>query len=250
MDLNTQADVIGVLSFCLYCFMATARSSLSLFHIVHLCTQVSDWLSRIVDHREKGSMNSRGPAPGDSALWNTAPESGTPAWPPYKLPSDYLPSSSTSLQQAYYIQGTVHPARQGFHGPVPLMPEQSTPQHGAPMSSGAPPSSGAPCSAMQGALTTVPRHSVPITYHAPYSVNNQPHGGLPLESYFTAHLQYPKTWVHLWDRLPLREPETLISSVRSRGRWLYRSKFHYLLLPPALRLFDGLANACCVCSRC
>ena len=196
--------------------MATARSSLSLFHIVHLCTQVSDWLSRIVDHREKGSMNSRGPAPGDSALWNTAPESGTPAWPPYKLPSDYLPSSSTSLQQAYYIQGTVHPARQGFHGPVPLMPEQSTPQHGAPMSSGAPPSSGAPCSAMQGALTTVPRHSVPITYHAPYSVNNQPHGGLPLESYFTAHLQYPKTWVHLWDRLPLREPETLISSVRSQ----------------------------------
>ena len=189
-------------------------------------------------------MSSWGPAPGESAPWNTGPQSGTPAWPPYKLPSDYLPSGSMSAQQAHYAQGTVRPSGQGLHGPVPLMPEQSTPQQGALSSSGA------PGSAMQGALTTAPHQTAPMTYHAPYSVHNQPHGGLPLESYFTAHLQYPKTWVHLWDRLPLREPETLISSVRSRGRWLYRSKFHYLLLPPALRLFDGLPNACCVCSRC
>jgi hypothetical protein len=148
-------------------------------------------------------MDSWGTAPGVSAPWSTGPPSSVPAWPPYKLPSDYLPSTSASMQQAHHMQAPSRPMVQGLHGPVPQMPEQSTPQqasgHGA---------------AMQVAFTNVHQHAAPITYQAPYSVHHQPHDGLPLESYFTAHLQYPKTWVHLWDRLPLREPETLISSVR------------------------------------
>lgn len=155
-------------------------------------------------------MNSWGTAPGISALWNTAPapQSGMPAWPPYRLPSEALPSSSISAEQTHYTKETARPSGQGLHGPVPLMPEQSTPQYGTPSTMGA---QGA---VMQGTLTALPQQSAVTTYQAPYSVHNQPHGGLPLESYFTAHLQYPKTWVHLWDRLPLREPETLISSVR------------------------------------
>lgn len=33
------------------------------------------------------------------------------------------------------------------------------------------------------------------------------------EMYHMAHLSFPKTWVHLWDRAPLRETETFISTV-------------------------------------
>lgn len=152
---------------------------------------------------ERVSMNSWGPAPSGSALWSTGPPS-MPAWPPYNLPSDYKqPSSSTLAQQTHYTQETAIPSGQSLHGPVPQIPEQSTPQQ----------SSNGAAAMTPGVLTTVPQQPTQTTYRAPYSVHNQSHGGIPLESFFTAHLQYPKTWVHLWDRLPLREPETLISSV-------------------------------------
>jgi hypothetical protein len=170
-----------------------------------ICSQVHDRLSLVPAHQfKRASMTSWGPAPGGSALWSTGPQSCTAAWPPHKLLSDYLPSSSTSVQQSHYTQVTARPLGQGLHGPVPQMPEQSTPQQ-----------ANSSAVMMQGTLATVPQQSESITYQAPYSVHNQPHGGLPLESYFTVHLQYPRTWVHLWDRLPLREPETLMSSVRA-----------------------------------
>lgn len=176
-----------------------------------LSLQVRDRLSPLPAHPgSRNSMNSWGSAPSSSTVWGTGPQSA-PAWPPYKLPSDYLPSSSTSVQQAQCTPRMSLPSVQDLHGARPQVPQHKTLQQNTPQLLL---SSSNHAAVMQSALTTTPQHSAAVTYQAPYSVNNQPHGGMPLECYYTAHLQYPKTWVHLWDRLPLREPETLISSVR------------------------------------
>lgn len=193
------------------CLLSTSRFSPVEATHSSLQMQERERLRLVSTHPGKrDSMNAWGTAPCGSALWSTDRQSSTPAWPPYNLPSDYLPSSSVSLQQTHHAPDSARPSGQVSHGPVPQMPAQSTPQQGTPSNSGA---------VMQVALTTVPQHPTSITYQPPYNVHNQPHCGLPLESYYTAHLQYPKTWVHLWDRLPLREPETLISSVRAWSAW-------------------------------
>jgi hypothetical protein len=150
-----------------------------------------------------GVMTSWGANPSASFTTPSQSSSMYSAWPPFRLPSDYLPHS----------WGTAGPSR-AANMDILTAPKvvASTPAT-ASVLPGLARSVTTTLNAVSASHTPNQQVAKAASYQPPYNVGAQPHAGLPLESYFMAHLQFPKTCVHLWDRVPLREPETLLSSV-------------------------------------
>lgn len=134
------------------------------------------------------------------------------AWPPYRLPSTDTPEVSDRLYQP-----SCEPvsrsglALQPFSGSQAF--EINSSRSLAPV---------AP--ALQSTTSHIPIHA-PLKSSSAYNVSqgandasaeqqsNVDETNAKSELYHMAHLSFPRTWVHLWDRAPLREAETLLSTV-------------------------------------
>lgn len=135
------------------------------------------------------------------------------AWPPYKLPTDCTHGADRSHQ------ASGEPiSRSG----LALQPFSRTQAFELKNTRGD--ATSAPT--LQSTSSHVPIHT-PLKSSSAYNVSQgafeqstQQHGGgddgsAKSDLYHMAHLSFPKTWVHLWDRSPLTTPDTFLSTVRS-----------------------------------
>lgn len=133
-------------------------------------------------------------------------------WPPYRLPSEYA-------------QGTTHMASSGSAEPISRSSLSLQPiarAEGFPAASNR--GQATPGLSLQSTSSHVPV-AAPLQSSSAYNVNQSTfgssvprplsfnEGSVKSEMYHMAHLSFPKTWVHLWDRAPLREAETFLSTV-------------------------------------
>lgn len=134
------------------------------------------------------------------------------AWPPYRLPSEHT-------------HGTAHMANSGSTEPVSrsgLALQPFSRSEGVVVSKKTCPV--APGLSFQSTSSRVPVPT-PLQSSSAYNANqgsfetgaSRKHSfdesSAKSDLYHMAHLDFPKTWVHLWDRAPLRESETFLSTV-------------------------------------
>lgn len=141
------------------------------------------------------------------------PLQGSSAWPPYRFPSEYSQGAPQSA-----MQSSMEPTSRSS---LALQPFSRT---GIGVNSSRVQTT--PGLSLQSMSSHVPI-STPLQSssaynstqgHANHDLASQggiDHGMAKVDRYYMAHISFPKTWVHLWDREPLREPERFLATVCS-----------------------------------
>eukprot|EP00892_Ulva_mutabilis_P009300 jgi/Ulvmu1/6742/UM030_0077.1 len=145
------------------------------------------------------------------------------AWPPYRLPSDFTHDLAGRSYQA-----SNEPRSRSGLALQPFSRTQAPEVNTRGQASVAPP--------LRSTSAHVPIHT-PLQSSSAYNVsqgafeaNARQHSGAnegaaKIDLYHMAHLSFPKTWVHLWDRAPLSEADTFLSTDHKLEVVLHSSAF-------------------------